>query len=148
MALRYYNPKHPREALEKFDEAFGKRYVGGGIGRTPISAYKYYMEHPTYKPGVPYGHPRLRGWQGFKPEFRDTAFPDDDITHHVTAYIDAGINDQLEAALLHRAMDNAGDARAGKAAYSIGETFLRHPDQLRNIGVMIRSTLCAPVGKK
>jgi hypothetical protein len=145
---RAAHPGDDAAALDAFDAAFSTLYIGRPM-RTLNDALALLQSNGSERqlePGSPY-----LGETGFRAAFFDTGptsaglAPDDvDQTHHVTAYLSAGVNGLSLVARLHAATDNDGDARLGAAAFRLGASLRADPARLATIGDALRDLLCDP----
>jgi len=133
------------KALRPFDDSFSKIYIGHAM-HTYAQAIDLY-QHP------PHNSSRYTGQTGFRDEFLDSEngqidrSPDTDQTHHFAAYFSGGINGQWAATTAHAWEDrvkhrNMGDYNLGNAAYGLGAQLGSDPSLLKNVGNMIRQTIC------
>ena len=133
-------------ALSDFNLNLANLYVGASIGSTFISAVNFWRAWP--KPiqdmaGFSFEEDGLiRGDQGFKKQFHDTANPGEDQTHHFVAYLDSGVNNQSVATFLHSLRDSDGDVDLGMQAFSIGERLRKDPALLVGIQRRILGEIC------
>lgn len=129
-------------ALAMFDMSFSQKYLGNnGIGSTYWSAIEF-SKHPFSHYGDPHGT------NGFRQDMIDD--PSGDQTHHYAGFQTAGINGQWAASTLHQVFNdaigelgNSADIRLGDAAYKIGAKLREDPNNLFNVGQLIRDAVCA-----
>ena len=144
------NPGNDSAALAQFDRTFSTLYVGGPI-TSSCQAYRWRGgTGRTINSSSPF-----TGGNGFRKEYKDSgtnadpliAGPQADQTHHFAAYFSIGINDVVFAAFYGIATDdNQGDVNLSRAAYRMGTQLRERPFSLRNIGVLIRRTICSGPG--
>jgi hypothetical protein len=144
------HPNDAAAALDAFDTGVAMFYIGRPM-KTVGDALAL-LRSEGVGGEMRYGSPYW-GETGFKPAYMDTGATtagkpptEMDQTHHVAAYLSAGINGLELVARLHRSQDNAGDARLGAAAYEIGASLAADPAHLRTIGEIMRRELCDPAG--
>jgi hypothetical protein len=140
------NGNNPSRALAAFDRGFSRLYAGRSMASVRDIAHLAY-----YGPVGRTINPYYFGETGFKQGFMDTD-PDNvshhanaDQTHHFTAMFSAGINTtglNWISSTLHNINDNDGDVRLTNAAYDLGTALAGNPNNLRNIGSLIRSSIC------
>ena len=89
------------------------------------------------------------GQRGFPQQFRDSVYTDDaaDQTHHFAAFFSAGLAGHRVFANAYRAWDsltesNPGDANLGRQSQLLGRYLRDNPNQLSNVGQLIRDTIC------
>jgi hypothetical protein len=141
-------PGDVASAVVAFDTAFSTLYIGRPM-RTLSDALALLQsggEGRRFEPGSPY-----LGETGFRSAFFDSGPTsagrepiEVDQTHHVAAYLSAGINGLGLVARLHAATDNDGDARLGAAAFRLGASLTVDPAGLATIGDALRDALCEP----
>ena len=143
-----FDNRDPKSALKAFDSKFTRMYAGRAA-TSAIAAGRQFLNRGAGATVNRY----YQGETGFRPEFRDTgshaAGEFVDQTHHIAFYLSMGVNENGSGALwaaqrLHRARDNQGDANLGKAGYEMGTGLRDNPGGLRNIGDLIRKTICDP----
>ena len=144
------NPKNDAAALAQFDRTFSTLYVGGPFTDSYQASRWRGGDGRTINPNFPF-----TGGDGFRNKYKDSgtnanpliAGPKADQTHHYAAYQSLGINDVVFATtygILRE--DNQGDLNLSRAAYRIGSRLRDKPFDLRNIGVIIRRTICSGPG--
>jgi hypothetical protein len=88
-----------------------------------------------------------RGSSGFPDQFKDSLDPAEDAVHHFGAYFSAGIAGHKFMPDQHRAGDrgsgNMGDVRLADQSRRLGDYLRQHPEQLSNIGKLIKEVICA-----
>jgi len=141
-----FNNSDPQAALKAFDSRFTTAYAGRAA-TSAIAAGRQFLNRGA---GATINRYYL-GETGFRPDFRDSgshaAGEFVDQTHHLAFYLSMGVNENGSGALwgaqrFHRARDNQGDANLGKAVYEMGTGLRDDPGKLRDIGGMIRNTIC------
>jgi hypothetical protein len=137
------NGNDPSRALSAFDKAFGTLYAGRPMASLSDVAHLAY-----YGPVGRTINSFYFGETGFKQGFMDTG--DDtkgvnaDQTHHFAAFFSGGINGFYISTTVHNIGDNEGDQRLGDAGYYLGAALRHDPNNLRNVGSLIRSKICDP----
>jgi hypothetical protein len=134
-----------KKALAGFDNDFGRFYAGypmnNGINIIRLRSSGgggSNRQAPEY----------LFGQTGFRREFLETdsignlVGGHQDQTHHFAAMFSGGINRYWLETSVHNRGDNDGDQRLTNAAYGLGAALRKDPNKLRDIGNLIRSTIC------
>jgi RHS repeat-associated protein len=140
------NPERQDLAIESFNKAFGMITFGSyfttsllGFAGTQASNRNNVLGTRDYK-----------GDSGFPDKFKDTLDPGEDQVHHVGAYFSAGLTGHKFASNIHRRDDkdagNSGDVELADASYRLGEYLKNNPEQLVNIGVLMRTAICYGAG--
>lgn len=143
---RAFSRGNTRGAIfDYFDGEFCKLYVGQRV-KNVIAATKLFLT-PSL-PNRTIGSYSL-GEGDFRPEFREGGNDFVDQTHHFATYLSISINSfgaDGVAVLqrLHRARDNAADARLGKAAWDLGQDLYKDWNAMEHIGQTIRDRICVP----
>ena len=144
-ALRSH-PNDPQAALREFDKSFSTLYHGEPITNA-FAARRVRGGDGRTITGVP-----LDG-SGFRNDFKDSGSdgPNSDQTHHFSAYLSLGVNNDSGLQWLmkryHMSGDNTGDQNLGRAAYYDGTQLRADPNRLRNIGNEIRQNICSGPGR-
>jgi hypothetical protein len=124
--------------LKQFNKNFGRftygTYFGEGLfgGIDSPSSLRNSTGTKTY-----------RGEGGFAPKFQDG---EGDQVHHFGAFFSAGLAGDKWMSDIHRADDrdagNMADVRLSDQARRLGNYLRRNPTQLKNVGKLIRDTIC------
>lgn len=133
------------DIFDYFDEEFSKLYVGQRV-KNVFAATKLFLT-PSL-PNRTIGSYSL-GEVDFRSEFREGGNHFVDQTHHFATYLSISINsfggDGIAVLQrLHRARDNAADARLGKAGWALGQELYNNWDTMEHIGQVIRERICEP----
>ena len=156
-----YSSLSPTEKLIEFSKILSVWYTGGWTGTNHFSALNYKNHNGgingsqahTNQTGIkaingtelePLG-PGYAGTSGFKDTMRDSEAPNQDITHHIAAYLSAGINGITLAktvGVFAENVNNLGDANSGRTAYNLGEYLSENPNMLNYIEASIRKEFC------
>ena len=137
-----YVDRTSRITLDQFNAMFADYYVGTHMTNDTLSPevlyYNVFIAKLPKGAGDPY-----TGQADFATQFKEPTNDFNDQTHHFAAYLSAGLTGQYWAARAHWTFDNAADTRLGKAGYAMGEYLRNNPDQLKNIGQLIRAYICS-----
>jgi hypothetical protein len=83
------------------------------------------------------------GEDGFAPKYQDG---EGDQVHHFGAYFSAGLARDRWMSDMHRNDDltdgNMADVRLADQSRLLGDYLRRNPNQLKNVGQLIRDTIC------
>ena len=84
------------------------------------------------------------GQRGFPTQYRDEQYTsdDDDQTHHFAAYFSAGLANHTVAPAIHKFFDGVGDRALGAQAQLLGQYLRNNPSRLKDVGQLIRDTIC------
>lgn len=136
------NRVRPSDSLKMFNMSFGYVTFGTYFSEGPLGFWGTWADS---RQDV-LGNRDYRGESGFHHSFLDEKEPGSDQVHHFGAFFSAGLTGHKFASNDHRANDvnegNHGDVRLGDQSFRLGTYLKRNPTQLRNIGNLIRDTIC------
>lgn len=128
-------------ALQEFNKRFGEFTFGSYFAETPLG----FLGTPASGRNA-YGTRSYHGASGFPDQFKDSIDPTEDAIHHFGAYFSAGLAGHKLAPDMHRADDrdsgNMGDVRLADQSRLLGDYLRGHPDQLSNVGKLIKDVIC------
>jgi hypothetical protein len=128
--------------IDRFNKEFGNLTFGSHFTTNP---WGFWGTWASGRDDV-LGHRDYQGDSGFHPDFRDSLIQGEDAVHHFGAYFSAGLTGHKFASDQHRADDrenkNWGDVRLGDQARRLGDYLRKNRDQLKNVGQLIRNTIC------
>jgi hypothetical protein len=147
-ALRKQNITE-EQALKALDARLSQWYVGQSMSSL-VSATAFYVRLLANGGNLPALGATLAsshwGTGGFPDKFLDSKHPEEDQTHHLVAFLSAGINDSSTSARIHIILDdiadNEGDKRLSHAAFGIGQALRRDPRRITDIGAIIYTNIC------
>jgi YD repeat-containing protein len=142
-----YNRVSPADSLKIFNVAFGAVTFGSYFSDSILG----FMGTESSGRNNVLGTRDYQGQDGFAQQFWDEAEmrdgdPNPDQVHHFGAYFSAGIAGHKVAPDLHRSEDrdagHMGDVRLADQSRRLGDYLRRNPAELKNIGQLIRNTIC------
>lgn len=125
--------------LQRFNRIFTTEFAGAYAAEGVLGMVDMPMSSSSQQTRANFGQ------RGFPPQFRDEQYPEDDAdqTHHFAAYFSAGMANHRLFPNVHRLFDGSGDSNLGRQAQLLGRYLRKNPGQLRNVGQLIRDTICS-----
>lgn len=132
-----------RRLRSRFNRIFATEFAGTYAAEETLGMADMPMSSSSQQTRADFGQ------RGFPQQFRGNQYPDDaaDQTHHFAAYFSAGISNHRVFPNVHRFADrywngSTGDANLGRQSQLFGRYLRNNPGQLRNVGQLIRDTIC------
>ena len=142
-----YNRVSPADSLRLFNVEYGLVTFGSYMTESPLGFVGTQASGRNNVLGTRY----YAGQDGFDRQFWDEAEmkagdPNPDQVHHFGAYFSAGLTGHKAGPDWHRADDrregHMGDVRLSDQSRRLGDYLRRNPAELRNVGQLIRDTIC------